>query len=73
MLEKDPEFYRKWVSILSLSDIRPLTMSVVVNKLYFYHGNKLLKEMGTATYFHASVNEIIKILGVPRNVRQDEI
>jgi hypothetical protein len=67
MLEKDEDFYRKWVAILAQTSVRPLIMKSKGNTLIFFHGNKKIAEMNTVLFYKLSIKEIIGIIGVPRN------
>jgi hypothetical protein len=67
MLEKDEDFYRKWVAILAQTSVRPLSMKSQGSTLTFFHGNKKIAEMNAVLFYKLSIKEIFGIIGVPRN------
>jgi len=69
MLEKDPEFYRKWIAITEYSSINPLKATVVGNTITIRHHQQVMGQINTALFHRMSVFEIMKKMGIPRKER----
>jgi hypothetical protein len=67
MIEKDAEFYRKWLAVCQLSTAYPLQMTISGDKLYISCRGKLIAEIAAALFAKATPKEILKIIGVKEN------
>jgi len=71
MLEKDPEFYRKWIAITEYSSINPLkaTIDETGNTITIRHHQQVMGQINTALFHRMTVFEIMSKMGIPRKDR----
>ena len=66
MLDRDPDFYRKWIAICAQTAVAPLTAKLDGNSISVFHGNKKIATINQVLFAKLSGRELMKLMGVPK-------
>ena len=66
MLERDPEFYRRWAAIMAQVPEKAMALSCRLNgnKFDFFVKNKYIASINTGLFYRLKPPEVVKYLGM---------